>query len=135
MTAFQELLPRLLGANDEGCGGEEPAPARAARKVLCAARIQAPASWTPILSQVAHWTYGISWGAAYSLVRSRTDTNPAVLGVGFGLGVWGASYAQLVPLGIYEPPWRYTPSTLAEDVSYHVIYGLGVAATYAALPA
>jgi hypothetical protein len=135
MTAFQELLPRLLAANGESGGGEEPAPAQAARKVLCAAGIEAPASWTPILTQVAHWTYGTTWGAAYSLVRSRTQTNATVLGLGFGLGVWGASYVQLVSLGVYEPPWRYPPSTLAEDASYHVIYGLGVAATYAALPA
>jgi hypothetical protein len=135
MTAFQELLPRLLGRNGESGDGEEPAPAQAARKVLRSAGIELPASWTPILTQVAHWTYGIAWGAGYSLVRSRTRANATVLGLGFGLGVWGASYAQLVPLGIYEPLWRYPPSTLAEDASYHVIYGLGVAAAYSALPA
>jgi hypothetical protein len=38
-----------------------------------------------------------------------------------------------VPRGIYEPPWRYPASELAIDASYHVVYGLGVAAAYRAL--
>jgi hypothetical protein len=63
----------------------------------------------------------------------RRDDYPLPVGLGFGLGVWAASYAQLVPLGIYEPPWRYPAEELAEDLSYHAVYGLGVAGAYAAL--
>jgi hypothetical protein len=48
-------------------------------------------------------------------------------------GGWAASYLSLVPRGIYEPPWRYPASELAIDASYHVGYGLGVAAAYRAL--
>ena len=51
----------------------------------------------------------------------------------FGTGVWSASYGELVPLGIYEPPWKYPPEELALDLSYHLAYGLAVAVTYAAL--
>ena len=47
--------------------------------------------------------------------------------------MWAASYAQLVPLGVYSPPWEYPPATLAEDLSYHVVYGVGVATAYSAL--
>ena len=54
-------------------------------------------------------------------------------GLGFGVGVWAVSYAQLVPLGIYDPPWAYPSGELAEDLSYHAVYGLGVAGAYAAL--
>jgi hypothetical protein len=118
MTALQELLPRLRGGGEhEESRDEEP-----------------PASWTPVLTQAAHWAYGTGWGAAYALLRDRADGNVPALGLGFGLAVWTASYVQLVPLGIYEPPWTYPPATLAEDLSYHAVYGLGVAATYAALP-
>jgi hypothetical protein len=131
MTAWQELLPRLTG--DQGDGeDEEPAPAQAARKLLGALGIEPPASWTPYLTQAAHWTYGIGWGGVYGAVRRRDDY-PLPVGLGFGLGVWAASYAQLVPLGIYEPPWRYPAEELAEDLSYHAVYGLGVAGAYAAL--
>ena len=135
MTVTQRLLPRLWDTSSNGDSDEdEPAPAQAARKLLGALGIEVPASWTPVLAQAAHWSYGIAWGAPYGLLRTRTDANATALGLGFGLGVWGASYAQLVPLGIYDPPWTYPPGALAEDIAYHVVYGLGVAATHAALP-
>jgi hypothetical protein len=38
-----------------------------------------------------------------------------------------------VPLGIYKPPWKYPPQELGLDLSYHLVYGAGVAAAYAAL--
>ena len=124
MTAFQERLPRLRSGEESGDenGNEEPAPAQAARKLLGAAGIEPPASWTPVLTQAAHWAYGTGWGAAYALLRDHTDANAPTLGLGFGLGVWIASYLQLVPLGIYEPPWTYPPATLAEDLSYHAAF-------------
>ena len=130
MTAAQELWPRSTG--DEGGTDEDPAPAQAVRKVLGAVGFEPPRSWTPYLTQGAHWAYGLGWGSVYGLLRRRAG-HPLVAGLAFGLGVWGASYAQLVPLGIYEPPWTYPAGVLAEDVSYHAIYGLGVAGAYAAL--
>jgi hypothetical protein len=130
MTALQELLSHLKG--EEGESDEEPAPAQVARRMLAVAGIDPPPSWTPWLTQLAHWSYGIGWGGAYGLVRRRHD-HALPTGLGFGLGVWASSYAQLVPLGIYEPPWAYPAREIAEDLSYHVVYGLGVAATYAAL--
>ena len=32
------------------------------------------------------------------------------------------SYVQL---GLYEPPWKYPPTQLALDLSYHLVYGVG----------
>ena len=43
------------------------------------------------------------------------------------------SYVQLVPMGLYEPPWRYPPKELALDLSYHLAYGAGLGAAYAVL--
>jgi hypothetical protein len=132
MTAVQELLARLK--DDDAGGEEEPAPAQAVRKALGVAGIEPPRSWTPFLAQGAHWLYGVGWGGVYGLLRRDDGAgNAARAGLGLGTGVWAASYAQLVPLGIYEPPWRYSPAELAEDFSYHAVYGLGVAATYRAL--
>jgi hypothetical protein len=59
--------------------------------------------------------------------------NPLLSGVLFGASVWGLSYAQLVPMGVYEPPWEYPATTVAKDLSYHLVYGLGVAAAYKGL--
>lgn len=47
--------------------------------------------------------------------------------------MWGASYAELVPLGSYEPPWKYDAKTLATDVAYHLAFGAGVATAADAL--
>ncbi len=54
-------------------------------------------------------------------------------GAAFGTGAWAASYAELVPLGIYQPPWRYPAKELALDLSYHLVYGLAVAGAFAVL--
>jgi uncharacterized membrane protein YagU involved in acid resistance len=80
-----------------------------------------------------HWLYGVSWGAVYGVAAGATKPDPLVGGLAFGTGVWGASYAELVPLGVYKPPWKYPPKELAVDLSYHVVYGMTVAVAYAAL--
>jgi hypothetical protein len=36
-------------------------------------------------------------------------------------------------MGLYAPPWTYPPGELALDLSYHLVYGTGVAAAYRAL--
>jgi hypothetical protein len=35
------------------------------------------------------------------------------------------SYAQLVPVGLYQPPRRYPPKERGLDLSYHLVYGTG----------
>jgi hypothetical protein len=140
MTGWQALLPRLLETNG-GDGEEQPqndeerweqaeAPARAARVVLRNVGVDPPAAWIPFLTNALHWGYGTGWGAAYAPLAKRTAARPLSEGLLFGLGVWAASYAQLVPLGVYRPPWQYPPATLAEDASYHAVYGVGVATAY-----
>jgi hypothetical protein len=51
----------------------------------------------------------------------------------FGSAVWASSYAELVPMGIYELPWKYKPQELALDLSYHLAYGLATAVAFAGL--
>ncbi|HZP72431.1 MAG TPA: DUF1440 domain-containing protein [Gaiellaceae bacterium] len=86
----------------------------------------------PMLTNAMHWLYGIGWGVVYG-VLARNRPSPVASGVVFGLGVWAAAYAELVPLGIYKPPWQYEPAELAVDGSYHLVYGLAVAGAFAAL--
>jgi hypothetical protein len=87
----------------------------------------------PMLANAMHWLYGTAWGAVYGAVARSAGPRPIVGGVAFGTGVWGSSYAELVPLGIYEPPWKYPAQELALDLSYHLLYGVAVAGAYAAL--
>jgi hypothetical protein len=114
---------------------DAPAPAQVAKKAADA--IGQGRRFTredvPLLTNAMHWLYGVSWGVFYGLGAGRAHPDPVGGGIAFGTGVWGASYAELVPLGVYEPPWKYPPKVLALDLSYHLVYGMAVAAAYAAL--
>jgi hypothetical protein len=130
MTGWQELSARLMSDGDGGGGGagtpsweDAPVPAQVARKLANAAGTDPDPKRIPLLTNVMHWSYGTGWGAVYGLLPKRPVT-----GIAFGAGVWAMSYVQLVPLGLYEPPWKYPPSQLALDLSYHLVYGAGTQA-------
>jgi uncharacterized membrane protein YagU involved in acid resistance len=87
----------------------------------------------PAVTNAMHWSYGVTWGIAYGLAARYLRPNPVGGAVALGAALWAASYAELVPLGIYKPPWQYPLSELGLDLSYHLVYGGGVAAVYTAL--
>lgn len=147
MTAHQEIAARLQrsddNANDSESQGQQrqqdpwesaPAPAKVGKKILEGVfdREVSPDK-IGLLTNVVHWLTGVSWGAVYGLVGGTFHPSPAVAGPVFGAGVWAASYVELVPMGIYEPPWKYSAGTLANDIGYHLTYGTGVASAYALL--
>jgi hypothetical protein len=145
MTGAQALGARLKGGVDEGGGGDDggpprdpwedaPAPAQVARRVIEGVfRRDVPPERIGLLTHVMHWGYGTMWGAIFGLARGSGPLRGAAGGAAFGAVVWAGSYAQLVPMGIDDPPWSYPPGALAEEGAYHLAYGLGVAAGWAAL--
>lgn len=150
MTLYQELAQRLQeeesGGDDSesGDGGSgdgkqdpwesAPVPAQFAKRVLEGVFHQpVSADRIDLLTNVVHWTFGTAWGGAFGLIQGTARRNPLANGLLFGVGVWGMSYVQLVPMGLYKPPWEYPAKTVALDVSYHVVYGVGVGAAYAAI--
>jgi uncharacterized membrane protein YagU involved in acid resistance len=114
---------------------DAPAPAQAAKKAADAVgegrRITKKD--VPLVTNVLHWAYGISWGVAYAAAARAVAPSPVAGGAAFGTGVWLAAYAELVPLGIYEAPWKYPPQEVALDLGYHLAYGIAVGAAFAAL--
>jgi hypothetical protein len=139
MTAYQLAVAKLRGqplstAVPESWD-EAPAPAQVAKKAADAVGQgrRLTREQVPLLTNVMHWLYGVGWGAFYGVAAGRTRPRPVTGGLALGTGVWGASYAELVPLGIYKPPWEYEAKELALDLSYHLVYGVAVAAAYAAL--
>jgi uncharacterized membrane protein YagU involved in acid resistance len=139
MTAWQELAARLRSAaSDAAPESDQPprdpwddasAPAKVAKRIgegvfhkpVSSERI-------PLLTNAMHWGYGTSWGAVYGLTAgSARDISALAAGTAFGTAVWLMSYAQLVPMGLYDPPWRTPSQELALDLSYHLVYGTGVA--------
>jgi hypothetical protein len=139
MTAYQLAVAhrrgRPLTTPIPRTWAEAPAPARVAKRVADAfgKGRRVTKKQVPLLTNALHWAYGVSWGAAYGLVAAVVEPAPVRAGLALGGGIWAASYGELVPLGIYEPPWRYPPEELALDLSYHLVYGVAVAGAYAAL--
>ena len=141
MTALQELsiLARKVRSSgsapkDEGDPwSHAPAPAQVAKRMLEAIFHQeVHADRIKLLTNLAHWGYGTSLGVVYGLVGRRLTPgkSPLVRGPLYGTGAWAMSYAMLVPMGLYEPPWRYPAKTIAKDLSYHLVFGAGCAAGY-----
>lgn len=139
MTALQEVMSRrrkkLAEAApppvDDDPWKRAPAPAQLARRVVQGVfqRDVEPQS-IPLFTNAVHWGYGTAMGAVYALGESSVRERPAVHGPLYGLGVWASSYATLVPLGLYEWPWHYRGRSIFKDISYHLVYGSGVAAGY-----
>jgi hypothetical protein len=141
MTAYQLAVAKLQGkpvaTPVPHRWADAPAPAQVAKKA--ADKIGQGRRFTredvPLLTNAMHWVYGVSWGAFYGVAAGSRHPDAFGGGLAFGTGVWGASYAQLVPLGLSKAPWRYPPEEMAVDLSYHLVYGLAVAGAYAALSA
>ncbi len=147
MTAVQELSMKLQ-ASDEQEGSEQQAeqqqpsdpweqasaPAKVARKVARGVFDQdiSPDKIGP-LTHAMHWGYGTSWGAVFGLLEGTSRGRPLRRGVLFGAGVWVMSYVQLVPMGLYEPPWKYSPKDVAMELGYHLAYGAGLGTAWGAL--
>jgi hypothetical protein len=139
MTAYQLAVARARGkplsTPVPRTWADAPAPAQVAKKAADALgkgrRITK--KQVPLLTNVMHWAYGVGWGAAYGGVAAAVGASAVGGGLVFGTGVWAASYGELVPLGIYKPPWAYPAEEVALDLSYHLVYGAAVAGAYAAL--
>lgn len=134
MTGYQILVAKLRGQNEDKqpeTWKDAPAPAQVGKRILTGVfHEQVGVDQADKLTNVMHWAYGTGWGAIYGLLQGTADAPPLPTGATFGAAVWGMSYAQLVPMGIYEPPWKYPAKELALDLSYHLLYGITAAIAY-----
>lgn len=144
MTGWQLLAAKLQSSEEDGGeqddGEQDPweqasVPAKVAKRIGEGVfQKEVPPELIGLLTNVMHWGYGTSWGAVYG-VAAGGGGRPRTLrgGAAFGTAVWAMSYVQLVPMGLYEPPWTYPSQELALDLSYHLVYGVGVAAAFRAI--
>lgn len=143
MTGWQDLSARIQSSGEsEGQESSEPsdpweeasAPAKVGRRLVKALlQKDIPVDRIGLTTNVMHWGYGTGWGVVYGLIAGTRGHSSIGDGVRFGTAVWAASYAELVPLGLYAPPWTYPPQQLALDWSYHLAYGIGTGLAYAAV--
>lgn len=142
MTVAQELSAKLQssgGSEQQGDAGSAPAdpweqasmPAQVARRISEGVfHHEISPDKIPVLTHAMHWGYGTAWGAVYGMLQGTFGGRSVRQGVVFGAGVWAMSYVQLVPMGLYQPPWRYPAKDTAMEVGYHLVYGAGVAAAH-----
>lgn len=139
MTALQEVMARrhrravAMGHPVEDTDPWERAPAPAKLARMISERVlqrDIPPERIAFFTDAVHWAFGAQMGIAYAYLQTVAGGKPALRGPLFGLAVWGQSYATLVPLGLYKWPWHYRAGAIAKDVSYHLLYGTGVAAGY-----
>jgi hypothetical protein len=111
-------------------------PAEVARRIVEGVlKREVPEERMNALNQGMHWLYGSSWGLPYGIVAG-TRRRPASIvasGLALGLGVWGASRAEMTAMQIAPPPWQDPPSSLAMDVGFHLVYGLAGATVFRVL--
>ncbi len=109
---------------------DAPAPAHVGKRLFetLTGRELAP-NRAALVNNVTHWAFGIVNGAQYGIVARMSRAPRISYGLPFGASVWGAGYIVLPLLKLYEPIWEYDTKTLAKDLSAHLVYGLGTAAT------
>lgn len=77
-----------------------------------------------VLALLAHFGYGASCGAVFSLLTRRRRRTGAVPGVVFALLLWLISYAGWVPAaGVMAPAQRDDRGRQLALVAGHVVYG------------
>jgi hypothetical protein len=80
-----------------------------------------------LTNNVMHWAYGLGWGATYGLVAGTLCPPPLRSGLLFGSVVWTSDYIILPLTKLYKPVWKYDLPTLWQDLSAHLVYGVGTA--------
>lgn len=152
MTAAQELWAKIQAsqATEDPGGGEQgdgdkqqdaqdpweqaSMPAQVARRIIEGVfHKQVSPELVPLLTHGMHWAYGTAWGAVYGPIEGTFPGRPLRRGLLFGTGVWVMAYVQLVPMGLYELPWRYSAKDLATELGFHLAYGCGVGFGYRVL--
>lgn len=150
MTAAQELWARLQSSQTSGDSGkgelgdddhqhgthgdpwqQASKPAHVGRRIIEGVfQKEVSPELAPALTHGMHWAYGTGWGAVYGLIQGTFPSRPLSRGLRFGAGVWIMAYVQLVPMGLYEPPWKYSAKDLATELGFHLAYGGGVGLGY-----
>jgi hypothetical protein len=118
----------LSSAEDfDGAGAPAEVGRRVVRRVLGRDLPDRAASTT---ADVVHWSTGVQWGALFGLAGGMGRVPPPVSGLVLGVVAWGTAYGVLGAAGIYQPIWQYDATTLAKDLSAHLVFGLASAAAF-----
>ena len=115
----------MIAGDRAGLLGEPP-PTTVTRAALREAGVERPSDAAGLMAPLAHLWFGAQGGVAFGVFRRFVPGVPgALLGVLFGLGVYGISYKGWIPaLGILPPPEDERLGRPAVMIAAHVVYGL-----------
>ncbi|HEU5315575.1 MAG TPA: hypothetical protein VFX49_05655 [Chloroflexota bacterium] len=90
--------------------------------------------WRGPAGMATHLTYGSLWGALFGLIQGSVRASVLPAGTVYGLLVWAAGPAALVPaMKLMPPPWKEPPQRALLLVAAHVAYGLALAGAFETL--
>lgn len=115
----------MIAGDRTGFMGEQP-PTAVTRFVLGEAGVDRTSATVSRVAPLAHLAFGALGGAVFGMLRRLLPGVPGgLLGVTFGLAVWGVSYKGWIPaLGILPSPEDDRPGRPVVMVVAHVVYGL-----------
>ncbi len=105
------------------------APAEFARELASRLHFELPSSSARLANNIVHWTTGLGWGLAHSVVRTFTPLATLTSGVATGATAFATSYSVLPRMGIYKQLGDYDGETLWQDLSAHLVFGTVVGVT------
>jgi hypothetical protein len=112
MTLSSTLEAKLSGR------GSSSTPAEAVSE---ATGVELTDESKPRVNRLAHWGYGVGWGAVRGVLGLLPASEPLPT-IGHFAVVWGAEQVLLPALGVAKPTWSYGASAAATDVLHHVVY-------------
>jgi hypothetical protein len=121
---------------DVSAWDQAPAPAQVGKRLVDGLfQRELPLERAALVNNITHWGYGILGGAPYGVLVGSLRAPRVRYGAPFGASVWAGSYVVLPAAGLYKQIWEYDRTTLAKDLSAHLVYGLSTAAAFRLLSA
>jgi len=110
--------------------GSSSAPADAAGKVLGVQPRDEDGQAR--FSNIVHWSYGTSWGAARGLLHAAGLDGAGATALHFA-AIWGGAQVMLPALDVAPPPWKSPPAEIAIDAFHHAVYAVATGIAFAVL--
>ena len=108
-----------------------PAPAQVGRRLVEGVFQRKLADrHAALVNNITHWAYGVGAAAQFGLLGGSVRKPRISYGIPFGAAVWASSYVVLPAAGLYKPIWQYDRTTLAKDLTAHLVYGAATAAVF-----
>ncbi len=85
------------------------------------------------MNSAVHLMTGAGWGVGHAIATTSTRAPRVATGLVTGATAWAASYAMLTPAGIYKPISEYPLAALWQDLSAHLVFGLGTGIAFGTL--